>query len=100
MSDDKQYFNPDPLVHLIGEASEASVYMNGIKCTALIDSGAQMSTITISFAKQLGLPIHHLNRTLSIEAMGEGRLPIWDMWKFMYWFLGLKLLMMMCLHSF
>ena len=45
-SDRNQYYNPDPLLHLIGEANEASVYVDGVECTALIDSGAQISTIT------------------------------------------------------
>ena len=49
--------------------------MDSVKCTTLIDSGAQMSTITISFTKQLDLPKHNLNRILNIEATHEGKVP-------------------------
>ena len=53
-SDGNQYYNPDPLVCLIGEGNEAQVHVDGIECTALIDSGAQVPIITTSFVKHLG----------------------------------------------
>ena len=42
---------------------------------ALIDSGAQISTITIEFVKQLGLKIHQLDRILNFETTGGGDIP-------------------------
>ena len=42
--------------------------IDGIECPALTDLGAQMSTITITFAKQLGSPIQQLDQILNIEA--------------------------------
>ena len=44
--------------------------MDDTKCLALIDSGVQLSPITVKFAQQLGLEIHHLHKILKLEAMG------------------------------
>ena len=57
ISDGDQYYNLDPLVYLEEKAKEASVYVDAVKCTALIDLGDQMSTITTAFAKHLSLPL-------------------------------------------
>ena len=38
------YYNPDPMVRLIGEANESMVQVNNHMVKALIDSGAQVST--------------------------------------------------------
>ena len=46
-----------------------------MECLALIDSGAQISTITIEFSKQLGLKIHQLDRILKFETTGGGDIP-------------------------
>ena len=54
----KQYHNPDPISHLVGKVNEAHILINYVECLALIDSGAQISTVTIEFVKQLGLKIH------------------------------------------
>ena len=64
----------DPLVRLIGKANESEILIDDITCLALIYSGAQLSIITMMFAQQLGLIIHHLNKILKIEAMG-GYIP-------------------------
>ena len=39
---------------------------------ALIDSGAQLTQMSLSLVKTLGLPIHALNTIIEAEAMGEG----------------------------
>ena len=46
-----------------------------VECLALVDSGAQISTITIEFVKQLGLKIHQLDRILKFETTGGGDIP-------------------------
>ena len=46
-----------------------------MECLALIDSGAQISTITTEFIKQLGLKIHQLDRILKFEATGGSDIP-------------------------
>ena len=46
-----EYHNPDPLVRLIGPANEGKVEIEGVKTTALIDTGACLSAMTKSFAE-------------------------------------------------
>ena len=40
------YYNPDPLIRLISQCNEAIVLVEGQKCTALVDSGAQVPPST------------------------------------------------------
>ena len=44
--------------------------MDGVKYPGLLDSGAQMLTITISQAKKMGLKIQNLENMLDIEGGG------------------------------
>ena len=66
-----------------------------MECLALVDSGAQIPTITIEFVKQLELKIHQLDRILKFETTGEGDIPY--MLKLTLKFLKLKHLMKTCL---
>ena len=66
-----QYYNPDPLFCLIGEANETEIMLNGTTLKALIDSGSQISTISKSVAKLLGLKVKSLKNLLDIEGTGE-----------------------------
>ena len=70
-----QYHNPDPLVRLIGTPNESRVEVEGVPITALIDSGANLSAITKSFAKELQLEIKGLQTILDIEPTGGGQVP-------------------------
>ena len=67
--------NPYSLVRLIGRANESEIVVGNTKCVALINSGAQLFTITITFAQQLWLEIYHLNKLLKLEAMGGDDIP-------------------------
>ena len=71
-----QYHNPDPLVRLIGTPNESKVEVEGVPITALIDSGANLSAITKSFAEELQLEIKGLQTILDIEATGGGKSAI------------------------
>ena len=46
-----------------------------MECLAHLDSGTQISTISIKFGKQLGLKIHQLDRILKFETTGRGDIP-------------------------
>ena len=93
----KQYHNPDPIVCLVGKVNEARILIDDVECLALIDSGAQISTITIEFVKQLGLQIHQLDRILKFEITG-GKHPLYGIsWKLTLKFLKSKPVMKMCL---
>ena len=50
-----QYLNPDPWVRLIGDTNETKVVLEGVNCTSLIDSGAQVSSITEQLAHTPGI---------------------------------------------
>ena len=67
-----RYHNPDPLFWLIGEANETEVVLNQTKLKALVDSGSQISTLTETLAKLMGLKIKSLKNILEIEGT-EGK---------------------------
>ena len=69
------YHNPDPLVRLIGELNETSVVIENVKVKGLVDSGAQISSISDKFAKLLKLPINKLETLLDLEPTGGGSVP-------------------------
>ena len=49
-----KFHNPDPLVRLIGEPNETYANIEGVKTKVLLDSGAQLSSITSKRAHELG----------------------------------------------
>ena len=69
------YHNPDPITRLIGKRNETTVIVDGEKHPGLLDSGAQMSTITISKAKKMGLRIQNLDGLLDIKGGGGIAIP-------------------------
>ena len=60
---------------MIGKRNESIVIVDGKKYQGLLDSGAQMSTITISQAKKMGLKIQNLDSLLDIEGGGGIAIP-------------------------
>ena len=70
-----KYHNPDLLLRLIGPANEATVIIEGQEFKALIDSGAQLLTMSESLVKALKLPIHKLNTLIEAEVSGGGVIP-------------------------
>ena len=69
------YHNPDPLVRLVGEPNETSIIIENSKVKGLVDSGAQISSISDKFAKLLELKIHTLDTLLDLEPTGGGTVP-------------------------
>ena len=69
------YHNPDPIARLIGKQNESTIIVEGRRYPGLLDSGAQMSTITISQAKKLGLQIQELEGLLDTEGGGGIAIP-------------------------
>ena len=85
----KNYFRPstsrqfckrgqraDP-ANLIGSVPEAKVAVNGIETTALLDTGATISTVSETFYKEYlqHLPIHPVQDILRIECADGSPLP-------------------------
>ena len=71
----EKYHNPDPLLRLIGPANKATVIVEGQKFPALIDSGAQLSTMSEALVQALKLPIHKLNTLIEAEVSGGSTVP-------------------------
>ena len=60
---------------MIGKQNESTIIVEGRRYPGLLDSGAQMSIITISQAKKLGLQIQELEGLLDIEGGGGIAIP-------------------------
>ena len=71
----QKYHNLDPLLRLIGLANEATIITEGQQFLAVIDSGAQLSTMSESLVQALKLPIHRVNNLIQAEASGGGTTP-------------------------
>ena len=61
------YHNPDPLYRLVGEVNGTTVLVEGQESRALIDSGLQLSSISLDWAKKLNLKPQQLQSILQIE---------------------------------
>ena len=70
-----KYHNPDPLCRLIGPRNEVEVIVNDEQVTALVDSGAQISAVSMVFVEHHGLPIWQLQQLLDFEGFGGVEVP-------------------------
>ena len=68
----QKYHNVDPLLRLIGLVNEATTIVEGQRFLALIDSGAQLSTMLESVIQALKLPVHKLNTLIEAEVSEGG----------------------------
>ena len=71
----QKYHNPDPLLRLIDPANKATIIVEEQQFLALIDSGAQLSTMSESLVQALKLPIHKLNNLIEAEVSGGDNTP-------------------------
>ena len=69
------YHNPDPLFRLVGEVNETTVMVEGQEARALIDSGSQLSAISLAWVKKLNLKPQQLQSILQIEGSGGLEVP-------------------------
>ena len=72
---DSKYHNPDPLCRLIGPKNEVEVIVNDEPVTALVDSGTQISAVSMAFVKRHNLPIWQLQQLLDFEGFGGMDIP-------------------------
>ena len=69
------YHNPDPLARLVGKPNESEVFINDRKVAALVYSGAQLSSISISLARTLELEVKSSRTILDLEGIGGLTIP-------------------------
>ena len=67
--------NPGPLFRLIGEVDESLVMLEGQEARALLDSGSQLSAISLEWVKKLKLKPQQLKSILQIEGSGGLEVP-------------------------
>ena len=67
------FLNPDPVPHFMGHSNDAPVIVGEQEMTTLINSGAQVSSISSQFSKDHALKIQPLGWLLELE--GTGVLP-------------------------
>ena len=63
------------LPELIGGFNEADIFISDIWVMALIDTGAQVSTVTRDFCEQHGYNIYPMKQMLHSEGTGEFSIP-------------------------
>ena len=60
-----KFLNPDPWARLIGRVNEEKITVNGNTVTALLDTGSQVTHISLDYSQAMGIPINptsHLKR--------------------------------------
>ena len=69
------FLNPNPVVQLVGCTNEAPVVMDGHEMAALVDLGAQVSTISAQLCEELCLEVQPLGQLLELEGTGGAAIP-------------------------
>ena len=67
-----RYYNPDTLARLIWKANESTIVIDGQKHIALIDSGAQVTTITAELVKKSEITNPWVTYSAEFPRYGEG----------------------------
>ena len=65
-----QYYNPDPVARMFGRANEATVEVNGVSTTCLVDTGAIVTIVNAEFCDHLGLAVHSIDGLISVSVTG------------------------------
>ena len=53
-----KFLNPDSWARLIGRANEEKIQVNGNTVTALLDTGSQVTPVSLDNCQAMGIPIH------------------------------------------
>ena len=65
-----KFLNPDPWARLIGRANEEKIIVNGNTVTALLDTGSQVTHISLDYCQAMGIPINPIEQLVNIEGAG------------------------------
>ena len=69
-SSSSKFLNPDPWTRLIGRANEERIMVNGKTVTALMDTGSQVTHISLNCCQAMGIPIHPIIHYLRLMELG------------------------------
>ena len=56
---DHDYYNPNPWARILGRANEGNVEINGVISKALINTGAMISMMSRTIAREEGMKYNH-----------------------------------------
>ena len=87
--------NPDSLYRLVEQVNETTVLVEGQEARVLIDSGSQLSSISLAWVKKLNLNPQQLQSVLQIEGSWGLDIPYLGYVKLTLESLRLRLLMLM-----
>ena len=65
-----KFLNPNPWARLIGRANEEKIIVNGDTVTALLDTGSQVTHISLDYCQAMGIPINSIEQLVNIEGAG------------------------------
>ena len=63
--------NPDPWTRLIGRANGEKIVLNEKTVTALLDTGSQVTYISLDYCQAMGIPIHPMTHLVKTERTGD-----------------------------
>ena len=66
-----KFLNPDPSARLIGRANEEKIRVNGNTVTALLDTGSQVTHISLDYCQAMGIHINPIEQLVNIEGAGR-----------------------------
>ena len=55
-----KFLNPDPWTRLIRRVNEEKIRVNGKTVTALLDTGSQVTHVSLDYCQAMGIQIHPL----------------------------------------
>ena len=62
-----KFLNPDPGTRLIGRANEEKIIVNGKTVSALLDTGSQVTHISLDYCQAMAILVHPINQLAKIE---------------------------------
>ena len=84
------FLNPDPIACLVGCSNKATVLIDGQETIALIDSIAQVFSVSSHFCKGLALEIQPLSQLLELEGTGGSAIPYLGFVEVNLWMPGIQ----------
>ena len=65
-----KFLNPNPWTRLIGRTNEEKIIVNGNTVTALLDTGSQVTHVSLDYCQAMDIPIHPIDQLVKSEAAG------------------------------